>query len=251
MGFHSLQEVECTGRGLKPEVDVMSLSLFRTTDKFVLATLNVFKNSCFTHTDFSSCYIDQSDSRKSRLRILVSDLEEGESRKYGCKANIIDTRGETTSSNWSILVSRESKCGLNQTLTTQGVCPRLWSLVLLRCWVCFLPFKNVVYSLILFLIFYPSLSFIFHCCMKSNTSNSKRSNLSISHLPFGYSKLSMTCNTKKSKNPLSRFSPHSVTFFLHSRRRGLEPRTQNSLTKIRRHLTDVSDGSGHNSNTFG
>ena len=96
-----------------PEVDVMSLSLFRTENKFVLATLNAFKNSCFTHTDFSSCYIDVSDSRKSRLRILVSDLEEGESREYGCKANIINTRGETKSRNWSILVSRESKYGLN------------------------------------------------------------------------------------------------------------------------------------------
>ena len=102
-----MQEVECTGGELKPEVDVMSLSLFRTADKFVLATLNAFKDSCFTHTDFSSCYIDQNDSRKSRLRILVSDLEEGESREYGCRANIINTRGETASSDWSILVSRK------------------------------------------------------------------------------------------------------------------------------------------------
>ena len=50
-GLHSLQEVECTGSDLKPEVDLLSLSMFRISDNAVLGTLHVIKNSCFTHTD--------------------------------------------------------------------------------------------------------------------------------------------------------------------------------------------------------
>ena len=108
-GLHSLQEVECTGRDLKPEVDLLSLSMFRISDNAVLGTLHVIKNSCFTHTDFSSCSIDLAHSRQSKLRILVSDLEEGESRQYGCEANTINTKGRTNSSVWTIAVTRTSE----------------------------------------------------------------------------------------------------------------------------------------------
>jgi len=108
-GLHSLQEVECTGRDLKPEVDLLSLSMFKISDNAVLGTLHVIKNSCFTHTDFSSCYIDPVHSRQSRLRILVSDLEEGESRQYGCEANAINTKGRTNTSVWTVVVTRTSE----------------------------------------------------------------------------------------------------------------------------------------------
>ena len=108
-GFPSLQEVECTGKDLKADVDLLSLSMFRTSDSSVLGTLHVIKNSCFTRSDFSSCHIDLENSRKSKLRLLVSDLSEGESREYACKANAINTLGESEISTWNILVSRASE----------------------------------------------------------------------------------------------------------------------------------------------
>ena len=108
-GFQSLQEVECTGRDLKADVDLLSLSMFRMSDSSVLGTLHVIKNSCFTRSDFSSCHIDLENSRKSKLRLLVSDLSEGESREYACKANAINTLGESEISTWNILVSRASE----------------------------------------------------------------------------------------------------------------------------------------------
>lgn len=94
---------------MKPEVDLLSLSMFRISDNAVLGTLHVIKNSCFTHTDFSSCSIDLNDSRESRLRVLVADLQEGESRQYGCEANVINTKGRTNTSVWTIVVTRTSE----------------------------------------------------------------------------------------------------------------------------------------------
>ena len=108
-GFPSLQEVECSGRELKPEVDLLSLSVFKTSDRHVLGTLHVIKNSCFTQTDFSSCFIDSNNSHNSKLRILVSDLTEGESREYGCKANMINSKGETDAATWTRVVTRKSE----------------------------------------------------------------------------------------------------------------------------------------------
>ena len=108
-GFHSLQEVECTGEFLKPEVKLLSLTMTTMSNSIELATLNVITNSCLTHNDFSSCFIDLSDSHKSKLRVLVSDLDEGESREYECRANTINTRGQTDMSTLSILVTRKRK----------------------------------------------------------------------------------------------------------------------------------------------
>ena len=108
-GFRSLQEVECTGRDLNPEMDLLSLSVFRMSDSAALGTLHVIKNSCFTHSDFSSCSIDLKDSRQSRLRILVADLSEGESRQYGCEASVINAKGRTNTSVWTVVVTRASK----------------------------------------------------------------------------------------------------------------------------------------------
>ena len=108
-GFPSLQEVECTGRDLKPEVDLLSLSMFRLPESSVLGTLHVIKKSCFTRADYSSCSIDLENSHQSKLRLLVTDLSEGESREYACKANAINALGETEISTWNILVSRRSE----------------------------------------------------------------------------------------------------------------------------------------------
>ena len=108
-GISSIQEVECWGAGLKPEMKLMSLKLFKTQDSSVLASLNVFSSTCLTYADFSSCFVDSLDTHKSRLRVLVYDLEEGESREYGCTALALRTTGDASEFTWSVLVTHKSK----------------------------------------------------------------------------------------------------------------------------------------------
>ena len=105
-GIASIQEMECWGEGLRPEVKLLSLKLYRISDSFVLASLNVFANTCLTYSDFSSCQLSTTDTHKSRLKVLVYDLEEGESRRYGCKATVVKSEGDARELNWSIVVTR-------------------------------------------------------------------------------------------------------------------------------------------------
>ena len=75
----------------------------------MLAHSNPMTKECITFGDFSSCAMDTSDTRNSRLRVLVSDLEEGESRRYGCTASSFGPFGETNVVTWSVQVERNSK----------------------------------------------------------------------------------------------------------------------------------------------
>ena len=108
-GLPSIQEVECMGRGLKPEVKLLSLRLYRKADGAVLASLNVFADSCLTYGDYSSCRVDTTDTHRSRARVLAPDLGEGESREYGCTATVVGSEGVARELTWSILVLRQSE----------------------------------------------------------------------------------------------------------------------------------------------
>ena len=123
--------MECWGHGLNPEVKLLSLRLYRAADSFVLASLNVFADNCLTYTDYSSCVINTSDTHKSRVRVLVYDLEEGDSRRYGCKATVVESEGEAKNILWSTVVTRQSKykhykgrriCGGGFLLVYKNVC---------------------------------------------------------------------------------------------------------------------------------
>ena len=110
-GIPSLQEVECLGGSLKPDLKLLSLKIYTTADNSVLGSLNVITNTCLTYGDFSSCFLHTGDSRWSRLRVLVPDLQEGESREYGCKVSAINSEGDTMVSTWSLFVTRRRECG--------------------------------------------------------------------------------------------------------------------------------------------
>ena len=113
-GFLSLLEVECSAAEVRTELRVFSLKMFSLPDNIVLATANPMVNECVTFRDFSSCSIDRVDTRHSKLRVLVSDMEEGEVRRYGCRVNSFDSFGDTVTSTWSISVERESEyCRIN------------------------------------------------------------------------------------------------------------------------------------------
>ena len=109
-GFRSLQEIECSPARLNAEVKILSIKMFTVPGDTVLAHANPVTNECLTFKEFSSCKIDTSDTRKSGLRVLVSDLEEGESRQYGCKATSFGSLGDTETSTWYLTVNRKSEC---------------------------------------------------------------------------------------------------------------------------------------------
>ena len=111
-GIPSLQEVECSGGSLKPELKLLSLKIYTTRKNVVLGSLNVITNTCLTYGDFSSCYVNGTNTHRSRLRVLVPDLDEGESREYGCRVSAINSEGDTKVSTWSIFVTRRSECGI-------------------------------------------------------------------------------------------------------------------------------------------
>ena len=105
----SLKEVECTGETLKPEVKLISLQMHRLSDNAAVASLNVMMNSCMTLGDFSSCVIDPAHTHRSRLKVLVDDLLEGESRRYACTVISVQSFGNTNTDKWTISVHRKSK----------------------------------------------------------------------------------------------------------------------------------------------
>ena len=107
--FPSLQEVECSGESLKVEVNLLSLKLFRTSDNAVLALINPLKNTCKTFHEFSSCSINTGDTRRSLVRTLVADLEEGETTRLGCNVTTFLEDGHAQMYSWFINVHRKSK----------------------------------------------------------------------------------------------------------------------------------------------
>ena len=108
-GIPSIQEVECLGRNLGADVKLISLMMFTVPDNRIIASLNVMANTCLTHTEYSSCFIDTDNTRGSRLRVLEHQLVGGESKEYGCEVNTVNPRGKTKSTTWSVSVTAKRK----------------------------------------------------------------------------------------------------------------------------------------------
>ena len=108
-GIPSIQEVECWGGNLDSDVKLMSLHMYKLPDSTVLASLNVYTSSCMTFGDYASCVIHPTDTHKSKIRVLVHDLDAGNSREYGCTANTLNSMGNPMVSTWKLLVKKNSK----------------------------------------------------------------------------------------------------------------------------------------------
>ena len=92
-GFHDITEVECTGRLLDADSDLLTLVLFTQHDDRILASANLKSRECSTSSSFSSCLIELRDSHGTRLRSLVVDLPEGRARVVGCNATGLKSGG--------------------------------------------------------------------------------------------------------------------------------------------------------------
>ena len=116
-GFDSITEMECSGGSLASDVDVLSLVIYDVHDDHVVASANVGKKECSTSGSFSSCVFDPRDSRRTKLRALVTDRwgekeEEEEWRVYGCNVTVFRTGGRVRTVTWMLRVERRSKSPL-------------------------------------------------------------------------------------------------------------------------------------------
>lgn len=99
----------CTGQLLDPNVQLLSLKLFKLPGNVLLASANIMKHSCVTFGDYVSCYVDSENTHRSSVKTLVVDLEEGESRSYGCNVTTMNSLGYTKALTWTTFVTRKSK----------------------------------------------------------------------------------------------------------------------------------------------
>lgn len=108
-GIYSIQEVECWGGFLPAEVSVFSLRLFKGDDNKELAYVNPYTGECVTFHEFSSCRVDSSNTRNSRVRTLVADLEDGHSTVLGCNVTYFKSRENTQTVTWKVQVTVKRK----------------------------------------------------------------------------------------------------------------------------------------------
>ncbi|XP_025102313.1 uncharacterized protein LOC112568945 isoform X6 [Pomacea canaliculata] len=114
--FDNIHRVVCSGASLEADVDVMAMVLYRVADDRVLAYVNQAKQECTTSELFVSCDVDTTDSKRSRLSVLISDLAEGETRTLGCNISTIAAGGRFRTLSWRIVL-RQAK---TTTTTTQS-----------------------------------------------------------------------------------------------------------------------------------
>ncbi|XP_025100554.1 uncharacterized protein LOC112567898 isoform X2 [Pomacea canaliculata] len=104
-GIDSIIEVECSGRGLDSNTDLLIMTLFATNRDQIVASANLKKLECTTSQSFSMCIMD-SKGHDTKVKTLVLDLAENEKRVYGCNVSVeVDRRGSIKS--WSLEVGRQ------------------------------------------------------------------------------------------------------------------------------------------------
>ena len=108
-GFHNLREIQCSGESLPPDSDLMTMVLYAADSTGILAAANLRKQECSTSKSYVACRIDATDTRKSKLKVLVDDLVEGEWRVYGCNVSAFVSGSRVQLYSWSITVYRISK----------------------------------------------------------------------------------------------------------------------------------------------
>ena len=87
----------------------MTMVLYAADSTGILAAANLRKQECSTSKSYVACLIDATDTRKSKLKVLVDDLVEGESRVYGCNVSAFVSGSRVQLYSWSITIYRISK----------------------------------------------------------------------------------------------------------------------------------------------
>ncbi|KAL8563673.1 hypothetical protein ACOMHN_035407 [Nucella lapillus] len=104
--LHNVVEITCSGAKLPASVDLLSMSLYERHhlggrhSSRMLASVNFGAKKCLTNSSFTSCRIDESNSRRTELRSLVTGLGTGELRHYGCNVTGFQSGGKTPVFTW-------------------------------------------------------------------------------------------------------------------------------------------------------
>lgn len=80
----SIQEVECSGEALPGDTKLFSMVLYNILDRRNVAYVNRLDGECYTSVLYSACFMDTSDSRKTRLVTLVTGYRDGAPLVFGC-----------------------------------------------------------------------------------------------------------------------------------------------------------------------
>ena len=138
-GFQSIPhvlEVRCSGEALDTNADLLTLRLYTTPDTEMLASVNLRKFKCMSSSSFASCDVNERDSRRTSLNVLVTDLKEGESRSFGCTAGY-EADGWIESKSWTLEAKRNSECGVSVVWCGVVWCGVVWYDVGGCVWLCF------------------------------------------------------------------------------------------------------------------
>ncbi|XP_076457959.1 uncharacterized protein LOC143291754 isoform X4 [Babylonia areolata] len=112
LGLSHMQELECSVEGLPSGSNLYAMFIYERHRERILSSVDVQNRQCSTSEYFNSCVIDSRDPRKSKLRLVISDLAWGERREYGCNASIKTSEGRLKVETWFLTVS------LSRTTTT-------------------------------------------------------------------------------------------------------------------------------------
>ncbi|KAK7488919.1 hypothetical protein BaRGS_00019876, partial [Batillaria attramentaria] len=83
LGHEHMLEVECTGNVLDSKTNLQTIVLYSVADNKVLATADLKHKECLTYGGYASCVMNPYDALKTRLRVLVLDLQFEEIRVFG------------------------------------------------------------------------------------------------------------------------------------------------------------------------
>ncbi|KAK7105434.1 hypothetical protein V1264_016813 [Littorina saxatilis] len=108
-GFYNLQEIQCSGENLPPDSDLLGIVLYSVKPSLLLAAANLRKQECSTSSSYIACHLDTADTRKSKVKALVDDLTEGQSRVFGCNISAFVDGTRMTSFSWFITVHHISE----------------------------------------------------------------------------------------------------------------------------------------------
>ena len=106
-GSATILELECTGRALTSNADLLSLALYRQrgSDEDVMVSVNLRTGHCTTSHIYAACVISPFDVMATRVVVLITDLEEEESRNFGCKVTSLGQVGLPSITTWVLTVT--------------------------------------------------------------------------------------------------------------------------------------------------
>lgn len=107
-GVSSIPEVECSGQRLNPDTSVSAIVLYQSV-RGMVASVNLMNRECQTTDSFSSCVVDDSNSRNTRLRTIVIDMHDNERRNFSCQVTIFRSGEGSKIIFWNLQVEKFSK----------------------------------------------------------------------------------------------------------------------------------------------